>query len=288
MFSLIGITVQAQHAFQYSQYYFSGILINPAYAGSQGALNFTTIYRNQWTGMEGAPENISIGLHSPLRNDKVNAGLIFLNNKYGLTCESQFLGVYAYRLKFKKSSLSFGLQAGVKARKNDWSKIETTEENDPLFEGNVQRTLNGTAGFGIFYKSDKLFAGVSSPVLYTTEQNFSFQYCPVVFSAGLLLKINDNLKVRPAGLVKYISNSPVAADISAALYIKEIIGIGAGYRSEDAVYAFTDIKLNDQFSAGYSYDYTLSPLNNYSNGSHEIMLRYLFNYKLNVKNPRYF
>jgi type IX secretion system PorP/SprF family membrane protein len=264
------------------------MLINPAYAGSQGALNFTSIYRSQWTGMEGAPENISVGIHSPLRNKKVNLGLLFLNNKFGLTCESQFLAVYAYRIKLGRGTLSFGLQGGIDSKKNNWTEIQTAENNDPVFENGIQRSIGGVAGFGLFYKSEKMFSGISMPVLYSTDKNFEMAYCPVLFSAGFLVGLNDNLKIRPAALVKYISNSPVAADISMALYIKEIVGIGVGYRSKDAVYGFADIRINEQFSVGYCYDYTLSYLSNYSNGSHEFMLRYLFNYKLNVKNPRYF
>ena len=47
---------RAQYQQFYSQYIYSGLLINPAYAGSQDALNITAAYRNQWTGFEGAPK----------------------------------------------------------------------------------------------------------------------------------------------------------------------------------------------------------------------------------------
>jgi type IX secretion system PorP/SprF family membrane protein len=124
--------------------------------------------------------------------------------------------------------------------------------------------------------------------LYSTAKDVDIAYTPLLLSAGFLVKINDNLKLRPAGLLKYVKVSPPEGDLSCSVYIKEFFGIGLGYRSNDAAYAFVDLKLNEQFSAGYCYDYTLSSLSRYSGGSHEFMLRYLFSYKLNTKSPRYF
>lgn len=288
LFLFISTAVSAQHNALYSQYYFSGILINPAYAGSQNALNFTSIYRDQWTGMEGAPTNLSIGLHSPLRNEKVNAGLILQNNKFGVTCETRVMLVYAYRLRLRKGSLSFGLQGGAEYYKNDLTKIKTTDGSDPVYEASLEKKVNGVFGAGLYYKTEKFFAGVSAPLLYNTRDDYSVSYTPIIASAGCLLKLSDKIIIKPGGLARYVKNSPVEADISASFYYKEFVGIGFGYRSKDAVYAFLDLRLNDQFSVGYCYDYTLSRLNNYSNGSHEFMLRYLFSYKLKTKSPRYF
>lgn len=280
--------IYAQHNSLYSQYYFSGILINPAYAGSQNALNFTSIYRNQWTGIDGSPRNLSIGIHSPLKNNKINAGLVFLNSKYGLSCATNVMGVYAYRFPLSNGSLSFGLQGGIQSNRNNWDQIETTDGNDPIFTSPASREISGIAGFGMYYKTEKFFLGLSSPSMYNSKNSFRFAHSPVLFSAGVLLKLGNSVVFKPSTLIKYIKGSPIGTDISSVFYFKEIIGLGFGYRTKDALYAFVDIKLNEQLSAGYCYDYTTSRLKRYSNGSHEFMLRYLFSYKLNVKNSRYF
>jgi hypothetical protein len=39
---------------------------------------------------------------------------------------------------------------------------------------------------------------------------------------------------------------------------------------------------------GYSYDYPLGAMSNFSKASHEVVLRYEFNYKVSAANPRYF
>ena len=36
----------------------------------------------------------------------------------------------------------------------------------------------------------------------------------------------------------------------------------------------SELQINENFHVGYGYDYTLSDLNNFSNGSHEIMVNY--------------
>jgi type IX secretion system PorP/SprF family membrane protein len=276
--------IYAQHNSLYSQYYFSGILINPAYAGSQNALNFTSIYRNQWTGIEGSPKNLSIGIHSPLKSNKINAGLIF----YGLSSVTNVMGIYAYRLPLAGGSFSLGLQGGIQTSKNNWAQIETTDGNDPVFTSPASKEISGIAGFGMYYKTEKFFLGLSSPTLYNSRKSFDVSYSPVLLSAGVLIKVSNTVVFKPSTLIKYIKGSPIGTDISSVFYFKDIIGLGLGYRTKDAVYAFVDIKLNEQFSAGYCYDYTTSRLKKYSNGSHEFMLRYLFSYKLNAKSPRYF
>jgi len=44
-------------------------------------------------------------------------------------------------------------------------------------------------------------------------------------------------------------------------------------------------KLNDHISLAYAYDFTLSAINQVSNGSHEVMLSYDLNKPLGVGRP---
>src|SRR5512137_2753685 len=49
----------------YSQYLQNGLLINPAYAGSRGALSAFLSYRMQWMGIPNAPVFQSVSLNAP-------------------------------------------------------------------------------------------------------------------------------------------------------------------------------------------------------------------------------
>jgi hypothetical protein len=53
--------------------------------------------------------------------------------------------------------------------------------------------------------------------------------------------------------------------------------------------AILEYQASQQFRIGYAYDYTLSKLNSYTSGSHEIMISYDFGKDvIAVKTPRYF
>lgn len=67
-----------------------------------------------------------------------------------------------------------------------------------------------------------------------------------------------------------------------------VLGIGVGNSMSNTALAFMDLRVSDQFRIGDAYDYTFSALRNYTTGSHELMLRYLFHYNINSPSTRYF
>ena len=278
----------AQYQSYYSQYIFSGLIINPAYAGSQDALNVSAVYRNQWAGLEGAPKNFSIAGHTPLKNKKTNIGVVLSNETFGITSKISAGIAYAYRIKLKENDLSFGLQAGSDFLRNDWTLIKTTDANDPNFIPQIENKSALTFGAGVYYTAKNLYAGLSFPSLYKTNSKGAFSPAAANLYSGFLLRVSDGLVVKPSVLIKYINNSALQYDVTGTFYFSKIFGLGAGYRSSDAAYGFLDLKITDQFNLGYSYDFTTSNLKNYSSGSHEILLRYLFKYNVNSKSVRYF
>lgn len=71
---LISLTASAQQDPQYTQYMYNMNVVNPAYAGLKESLSVTTLFRQQWSGLEGAPTTFTLSGHSPV-NDKVGLGL---------------------------------------------------------------------------------------------------------------------------------------------------------------------------------------------------------------------
>jgi type IX secretion system PorP/SprF family membrane protein len=286
LFIVSMLPVYGQHDNLYSQYMFNGLLINPAYAGSTEVLSATIINRNQWVGFDGAPRTSTFSLHTPLKNKKINIGLTFTNDQFGITTQNKINGICAYRLFFKKSSLSFGLQLGVNFIKNNWNSIQTATPGDQVFTGQYSAQTLPQTGFGIYYKTKKFYAGLSSPDLLSIGTS-NMVYKSALLTAGYLINVSENIKIKPSILAKYIRNSPFEIDLNAIFYFK-ILGIGYSYRSNDAMVFLTTVNISKQFSAGYSYDLTTSKLSTFVRGSHEIMLKYEFSYKVNPQSPRYF
>jgi type IX secretion system PorP/SprF family membrane protein len=284
LFSMIYI--KAQHDNLYSQYMFNGLLLNPAYAGSNQVLSATVVNRNQWVGFDGAPRTSTFSLHTPLKNKKINLGFTFISDHFGITTQNKINVVYAYRLFLKKSSLSFGLQAGVNFIRNNWNSIQTTTPGDQVFTGQYSQQNIPQTGFGIYYKAEKFYAGISSPDLLSIGLA-STVYKSTLFTTGYLFNLSENIKLKPSVLVRYIRGSPWEVDLNTTIYFSAL-GIGYSYRTNDAMIFLISYSINKQFSAGYSYDLTTSKLGTYVRGSHEIMLKYEFGYKVNPQSPRYF
>src|SRR5674476_220859 len=155
----------------YSQYLQNGLLINPAYAGSRGALSAFLSYRMQWMGIPDAPVFQSVSLNTPMKNDKVGLGLMAQFMKFGLTKSQSIYASYAYHIKLKKGKISFGLKGGFDRSNTDYTGILTTTKNDPVFTVNDKPYFLPNVGAGIYYFSDKLFAGVSIPAFLSYKKN---------------------------------------------------------------------------------------------------------------------
>ncbi|MBL0330202.1 MAG: type IX secretion system membrane protein PorP/SprF [Bacteroidetes bacterium] len=277
----------SQHNNQYSQYMFNGLAINPAYAGANKALNITLLHRNQWTGFDGAPKTTSLSIHTPLPNNKLNVGVNFISDRYGVTNKNIVNGIFAYKLNFSKSSLSFGILGGLDITRNNWDQINTTTAGDAIFEGQSQKTVTPLAGVGIYYLAKKYFIGLSSPSLIQFGSYTKNTYNPMILNGGCILKYSESILFKPTVLVKYINNSPIEVDLNLNTYYKNF-GLGFSYRTNDAVVFLLNYSINDQFNIGYAFDLTLSKLKTYNRGSHEVMLKYEFGYKVNATSPRYF
>src|SRR5664280_1504759 len=285
----------------YSQYLQNGLLINPAYAGSRGALSTILSYRMQWMGIPDAPVFQSVSLNAPMKNDKVGLGLMAQFMKFGFTKSQNVYFTYAYHIKLKTGKLSFGLKGGFDRSNTDYSGILTTTKNDPVFVTNDKPYFLPNVGAGIYYFNDKLFAGASIPSFLSYRKNsstgsveayHSFSNYDVIFSAGGLITFSQAFKFKPSVLIDYSFDKTkklTQLDLNANFIIGDLIWIGGSWRtSEQVAVGILQVQLNPQLMIGFSYDYPVGRMNNYSNGSSEFIIRYEFGYKVSAANPRYF
>src|SRR5450759_2540519 len=285
----------------YSQYLQNGLLINPAYAGSRGALSAFLSYRMQWMGITDAPVFQSVSLNTPMKNDKVGLGLMAQFMKFGLTKSQSIYASYSYRISFGKGKLSFGLKGGFDRSNTDYSGILTTTKNDPVFIANDKPYFLPNVGAGIYYFSDKLFAGVSIPAFLSYKKNtttssveahHSINQYDLIFSGGGLITFSQVLKFKPSVLIDYSLDKTkrlTQFDLNANFIIGDLIWVGGSWwTSEQVVVGIIQVQLNPPLMFGFSYDYPVGRMNTYSKGSSEFILRYEFGYKVSTANPRYF
>lgn len=270
---IITISVYAQQKAMFSQYMFNPVLINPAYSTVDEALNITAVARQQWAGFKGAPNTQTISLHSPLGKSNTFIGVIAFRDQIGeAITETGGYFMVAQRLKVgNKTFLSVGFNAGPSQYTASYSTIGSSADvpDDPSFTD--QNDLRYNVGAGVMLFSDKFYTGISSPFLYTFDQNQ--KHSPhVMLQSGYILSLGDNLQAKPNILAKYVSGSPIQVDLNLNFLLKETIGLGVSYRSMDSIDLLARFFFSKKLSLGYAYDYTTSKLARSNSGSHEIML----------------
>jgi len=298
-YSILFLTLfaNAQHSPLVSHYMLNGLVINPAYTGSREVFTANAMYRNQWVGFEGAPVTQVVSAHTPLKNKSIALGVLFNNEKIGVSNATGISGNVAYRIQMGAAKLSFGVSAGMKLLSAKNSDLLTADGNDMAFASDLRSNLQPDFGAGVYYSTNNYFVGVSVPTLISTNYNISDEKLRLRSQAGLhnilinggyLFELNDQFKLKPSTLIRI---SPVGSsqfDLNANLIYNDRFWLGVSYRHREALVGLIEFQINPQFKVAYAYDYALSVFRQYSSGSHEIGLQYEFGYKIKSVDPRFF
>ncbi|MBN8703010.1 MAG: type IX secretion system membrane protein PorP/SprF [Bacteroidetes bacterium] len=293
--------VKAQYDPMFTQYMFNEAFINPAYAGSKEAVSLTSLYRSQWVNIPGAPKTISFSAHAPLMNNKMGLSFSLLNDKIGVANRTMSFVGYAYRFKLSKGLFSLGLQAGMNSIEEKLSQLNTTTQGDQLFAANTPTVRTPNFGFGMYYYTGRFYTGLSIPRLVNNDiklnanqqiekknkfQPDNFHY---FFVAGYVFDVADDIKLKPQMMTKVVKNAPIEVDMNVNVLLKELLWLGISYRTKADISALVGYQVTPQLLINYSYDYSLTALQQYNSGSHEIAINYLFSYnKRKIASPRYF
>lgn len=286
-------TVSAQQAPQYTQYMYNTAVLNSGYS-SRGILEATLLHRSQWVGIDGAPETQSLSVQGRLR-ERIGLGLTVINDNIGASNNLDANGTFSYSIPTGYTTkLSLGINAGIDILKVDWSKGTFEDDQDPIFADNVNK-MRPVFGAGAYFHGDRWYVGVSthnflnSQIYSDNEEEVTDRKTQYYLMAGYVLHLSDNLKFKPAVLTKHVSGAPITVDVSGNFLIKETLALGLAYRYNDAISALAGVHIAKSFFLGYSYDYSITGLQSYNDGSHEIILKYnLFDAKKRALSPRFF
>ncbi len=284
-FITLSLKKYGQHQNIYSNYLLNASSINPAATGKDEALDLNLYSRKQWAGFNGSPLTNYIGVTSMFRRPSLNFGLLFQNEEIGQTKNQNIIGSYAYRIKFKKIKLSFGLQAGFQILNYNLNKLKKVSESDEVVSNNQATQLSFISGFGIYAHHKNYYAGISIPYLYSYN-NLKFGNTPIYLSAGYLIKVRNTDLIKPSIMIRKVNATNITNDYNISYYLNSKYGIGFSYRHKNAIILLLEIIYNEQFKIAYAYDHSTTIISKSQNGSHEISLRYLFGKKHKFKNPR--
>lgn len=290
-----GVELFAQSRFLVSQYMYNGLVLNPAYAGSQQQFSLAALYRNQWLNIEGSPTFEMISVHTPVFSNRIGVGMLLSAEQIGVHKEYGVFSMFAYKLKLYFGYLTFGLSGGFSAKNSDYTQLRRSNDEDPY----LQVRANSTApnfGVGTYFYSGRMYAGLSVPYLLNTERldvpaarNRSVlrDIRSYYLTAGFLLGESRFFKFNPSFLLRVREGSPLSADLNANLIFKKRVLLGGSFRagSGSGLVLLSQLILNDNFRVMYSYDFTTSDLSERASGTHEIMLNYRIIIRALVRDP---
>ncbi len=300
-----GLVSKAQQDPMYTQYMFNTQTINPAYAGTWESFSFMVLARQQWAGLEGAPQTYTFSMQAPLKNERVALGLNLISDVVGLEKRFYMFGDYSYLLPINEGmKLRLGLKGGFTNYSNNLSEYITNAPGsgivDPSFQGEIDRKFVPNFGIGGFLYGKKYYAGFSIPKILSHDFENNYNNLSVnaelrhyFLIAGLIIDLGQNVKFKPTMLTKATfsseSGAPVELDLTANFLIKERFWLGAMFRTGDSFGFIAQWIIDKKLRIGYSYDYTTTNLQNFHNGSHEIMISYEMRFlKEMFASPRYF
>ena len=207
---------------------------------------------------------------------------MFTNDRIGIHNDLGLYGSFAYRIVTKEFAFSMGLQACFNNIRSDFNKLNL-KDPDQLLNGLVQ-AWNPNFGVGFYLNNDYSFVGLSIPYLINSStlevegvlseaSRYRYYY---LYGGTTLLKSNRNFQIKPSALLRFQEGAPITFDVTFAMVFYQTLKFGTNYRLNDHISMLFELELLEQLHLGYAYEYTLSDIARYSQGTHEIMINFRF------------
>ena len=169
LLALVPQGLRAQQDPQFSQYMFNLLAINPAYAGSAERVSLKGLSRHQWVGFAGAPTTQTLTAHSPFLVESLGLGGTIMRDQHGPVTQYGFMVDVAYRMFLSRNTkLAFGIKGGMNLFQGKFADLNPLQQNDQVFQQNVQQKLDPQFGFGVMWYGDRHYLGLSTPKMLNT------------------------------------------------------------------------------------------------------------------------
>ncbi len=273
--------------------------INPAVSGSLAQSPVSLMVRQQWVGFENAPTTFSVSAHTRKikgrrRNlfDRVGHGIggSVFTSKYGPTRLTGIQGSYTYHLPVGSFQLGMGLRLSASQYGIDHALLTTNLRDDPKILDDNESLFIPDADIGFYlYNQKGFYAGMSGLQLARSTTSLDEGYeindyrmaRQYVLHTGFYAVNGDVFKLEPSVAIFLREMQPLEKEIHVNLkahlissirkYNNEVITLGASYRTNRAVVGLLHLQM-DKFTFGYSFEYGMNKLINYTGGTHHIFL----------------
>lgn len=278
--------VMAQQDPLYTQYMDNLLVVNPAFAGSKENGNVLMVARNQWVSFPNAPLTRSFSYQTPMKNKNGGLGFSVMYDKIGPQIKTGVYFDYSYFLRASESyRLGMGLKGGVNFYRSSLTDLITINP-DPIYSQDIYKNFLPNLGVGFYLFSDDTYFGLSVPKLIenkVTRDDYETEYVNkqeihIYLVAGKTFNLNEEFQLKTSAMLRYVRNTPISLQVTAMAGFKKKFWVGGMARFGDSFAIVAQFQATEKMMIGYSYDFTISQLNTFSNGTNEIM----FSYDLNI------
>ena len=225
----VSVLTSGQQDPLYSQYFNNPMLINPAFAGSNERLYAGVAYRSQWAGIEGGPVTFNFNSHLALVNNKVGVGVIAVQDQLGDIKNTQYGGVFSYRIKLSNSTFSFGMQAGFTRYATDPNAVKVLNYPDPAFNQFTETKFN--TGAGVLLQNERYTLSLSVPRMLASTvsqggQNIQIYGQNFYLYGSYIFYVNERIQFKPSTLLRATAGTPASADVNANFIFNKLYKAG--------------------------------------------------------------
>jgi len=145
---------------------------------------------------------------------------------------------------------------------------------------------------GTYFQRSNVFGGISLPQLfkYTTDvakaYNASLTLNSLKLYGGTIIPAGKDFKLKPTTLIQFTGNGMLLDVNCNFILMQERLELGLSLRTSGVLVALAQFRVN-QLRIGYSHDYGIGKPSAI-NTTHEIMLRYDLNFRVNAVSPLHF
>jgi type IX secretion system PorP/SprF family membrane protein len=257
--------------------------LNPGATGIEvDGICATSVYRNQWDRVDGAPNSAVLNVEANMsRFMPGGLGISFFHDAIGFNRQNTALLNYSYPL-INSNGNKLGVGLGLGLMNLGMSPVwvpPTTNVDNSLPTGFSGNGLD--FNFGVYYKSNLgFYAGLSSTHLNAARLNNKLSQTSQTFGVNRHYYLMGGYKkelgqngVDVQLLVRSIL-SQTSVDVNARFMYRQMGYAGLSFRNADALSVMLGYNIKSGFLIGYAYDFTINKLSSVSKGSHEIVLKY--------------
>lgn len=278
----ISFTGFGQQQFTFTDYLLNEYYYNPAIAGSKDYHQIDFSYRNQWLGFEGSPVSVQGSYYGSIKNlQKHGYGFTLISDKTGLTRNTAAYANYAHHFKLnEKIKLGIGVRPGFMQYSIDLYNAKLADQGDEVLTGNIftANALDLNGGIHLYGKNWFYTAAAYHMLgesISFTDYNGSLSKHFAMFAGYKFENEKKKMSYQPIMMLRKVNPLPVQYGVMLKAYYQNQIWLGVSFRSQDAIGFSLGTQLKKRFSVGYSYDYSISNIQAYQSGSHQLMLSFI-------------